>query len=40
MTALPVDQHARIAMYRDMVRARDFEQRTYDLFIEDRKSVV
>ncbi len=34
MTALPVDQHARIAMYRDMVRARDFEQRTYDLFIE------
>lgn len=34
MTTSPVDQDTRIAMYRDMVRARYFEQRTYDLFME------
>ena len=34
MTTSQPDQDARIAMYRDMVRARYFEQRTYDLFIE------
>ena len=34
MTTSPIDQRTRVAMYRDMVRARDFEQRTYDLFME------
>jgi acetoin:2,6-dichlorophenolindophenol oxidoreductase subunit alpha len=34
MTPSPIDQSVRIAMYRDMARARQFEQRTYDLFME------
>ena len=29
------DEAARLALYREMVRARQFEQRTYDLFMED-----
>ncbi len=29
-----IDQSTRLALYRDMVRARYFEQRTYDLFME------
>jgi len=31
---MQVDNSTRLGMYRDMVRARDFEQRTYDLFME------
>jgi pyruvate dehydrogenase E1 component alpha subunit len=34
MTTSQLDQDTRIAMYRDMTRARYFEQRTYDLFME------
>ncbi len=34
MTSASVDESTRLAMYRDMVRARDFEQRAYDLFLE------
>lgn len=34
MTTSQLDQGPRIAMYREMVRARYFEQRTYDLFME------
>ena len=34
MTTSQLDQGTRIAMYREMVRARYFEQRTYDLSME------
>lgn len=34
MTPSLIDESTRLAMYGDMVRARQFEQRTYDLFME------